>query len=262
LDPIVFRPLTVEPWPYGVHFIDRMFGCQVYYYEDNWWAHPLRSTIGQLQPPDLTTDDTWRLARELALGFLARGATVPFYALPVIASPLNILVNLYEQDVLETMLTSPTAVRHDLKIITDLLCELHRWYLTHLPNEQLQPVAATGRCQPPGYGQLCGCTTHLLSGGMYRDLIAPWDDQVLTVYPYGGMIHLCGAHTQHIRTWRNSLSFRAFQLNDRAAEDLEQYYYQLRDDQVIYLNPTENMTAEKALQITGGRRLVIVQDIA
>ncbi|MHB1357091.1 MAG: hypothetical protein ACYCZF_14070 [Anaerolineae bacterium] len=262
LDPVVFRPLSIEPWPYGVHFIDRMFGCQVYYYEDNWWAHPLRSPIGTLEHPDLAIDDTWRLARELALGFIARGVTVPYYALPVIASPLNILVNLYEQDVLEAMITSPVAVQHDLRIITDLLCELHRWYRIHIPAEQLQPVAASGRCQPPGFGQICGCTTHLLSASMYQIYIADLDAEVLAVYPNGGLIHLCGAHTQHIPAWRNRLSFRAFQLNDRAAEDLERYYYDLRADQIIYLNPTETMTAERALKITGGQRLVIVQDIA
>lgn len=262
LDPVVFRPLSIEPWPYGVHFIDRMFGCQVYYYEDNWWAHPLRSPIGTLQHPDLTIDDTWRLARELALGFIARGVTVPFYALPVIASPLNILVNLYEQDVLEAMITSPAAVHHDLRIITDLLCELHRWYRMHIPAEQLQPVAASGRCQPPGYGQICGCTTHLLSTSMYETFIADLDAEVLAVYPNGGLIHLCGAHTQHIPAWRNRPSLRAFQLNDRAAEDLERYYLELRDDQILYLNPTETMTADIAIKITGGRRLVIVQDIA
>jgi hypothetical protein len=261
LDQVVFRPLTIEPWPYGVHFIDRIFGCQVSFYEGFWWSLPLRSSIGTLEPPDLTKNDTWCLARDVAVDFVKRGVTVPFFTLPVIASPLNILVNLYEQDVLEAIKTSPAAVRHDLRIITDLLCELHRWYNAHIPTEQLQQVAASGRCQPPGYGQICGCTTHLLSSAMYRDFIAELDEEVLSVYPHGGMIHLCGEHTQHIPTWRASSAFRAFQLNDRAAEDLERYYNELRNDQIIYLNPTETMTAERALKITGGRRLVIVQDI-
>ena len=258
MDPVVFSPLTIEPWPYGVHFIDRMFGCQVYYYEDNWWAKPLRSAIGKLESPDLANDDTWRLARELALGFVERGVTLPLYALPVIASPLNILVNLYEQDVLEAMITSPAAVNHDLRIITDLLCELHRWYRTHIPAEQLQPVAACGRCQPAGFGQICGCSTHLLSAAMYLSFVAQLDEEVLAVYPNGGMIHLCGIHTQHIPTWRSCSLLRAVQLNDRAAEDLELYFHELRDDQIIYLNPTQTMTAENAIQITGGRRLVII----
>jgi hypothetical protein len=95
---------------------------------------------------------------------------------------------------------------------------------------------------------------------MYRDFVAPLDDELLSMYPHGGMIHLCGAHTQHIPTWRAMKSLRAIQVNDRATEDLEVYFNKLRDDQVIYLNPCPAMTARRALEITGGRRLVLVAD--
>jgi hypothetical protein len=135
---------------------------------------------------------------------------------------------------------------------------LHLWYRRRIPEEQLQPVVAAQRCQPPGFGQLCGCTTHLLSAEQYREFIAPLDGALLRVYPHGGMIHLCGIHTQHIATWRDMPSVRAVQLNDRAAQDLPSYFAGLRDDQVIYLNPTPTMTAEDALRITDGRRLVVV----
>ena len=54
---------------------------------------------------------------------------------------------------------------------------------------------------------------------------------------------------------------RAIQVNDRASEDLEIYYNELRDDQIIYLNPTVTMNIEKALEITGGDRLVVVAEI-
>ena len=127
--------------------------------------------------------------------------------------------------------------------------------------DQLQPVIAAERCQPRGFGQLCGCTTHLVSGEVYREMLAPLDDELLSVYPNGGMIHLCGAHTQHIGVWREMQSVRALQLNDRASEDLEIYFNELRDDQVIYLNPTATMTVERAMKITGGNRLVIVADL-
>jgi hypothetical protein len=42
----------------------------------------------------------------------------------------------------------------------------------------------------PGHGQLCGCTTQLVSGKMYADFIAALDDELLSLYPHGGMIHL------------------------------------------------------------------------
>ena len=97
---------------------------------------------------------------------------------------------------------------------------------------------------------------------MYREFVAPLDDELLSVYPNGGMIHLCGVHTQHIPIWREMRSVRAIQVNDRASEDLEIYFNELRDDQVIYLNPTSTMTAERAMEITGGQRIVFVADVS
>ncbi|NLC57315.1 MAG: hypothetical protein GX774_10795 [Armatimonadetes bacterium] len=259
-DPVVFRPLCLEFGPYGVHFIDRLFGAHVYTRAEQWWSQPLSTPVGALRPPALAGDETWALARRLAEAFVASGATVPFFGMPTIASALNVAVNLYGEDFLVALLTRPDAARHDLAVINRLLCDLHQWYRAHLPVAQLQAVVAAGRCQPPGHGQLCGCTTHLLSAEVYREFIAPLDDALLSVYPHGGMIHLCGVHTQHLPVWREMASLRAVQLNDRAAEDLEAYFRGLREDQVIYLNPTPTMTVARALAITGGRRLVLVAE--
>lgn len=257
-DPAVFRPLAVEFGPYGVHYIDKMLGARVYRHKGNWWSECLDTPVGELQPPGLDADGTWRLSRRLAHAFLAAGVTVPLFGLPTIASALNVVLNVRGPDFLVALHTRPDAARHDLQVINGLLCTLHRWYLDHLPPGQLQPVVAVERTQPPGHGQLCGCSCHLLSAEHYRDFIAPLDDALLSVYPHGGMIHLCGVHTQHIPVWRQMASLRAVQLNDRAAEDYEIYFRQLRDDQVIYLNPTATMTVARALAISGGRRTVLV----
>lgn len=260
-DARAFRPLAFEFGPYGVHFIDRMFGAHVFALEpDNWQVQPLTSRIGDLRPPELAADDTWRLARRIAEAFLSTDVAVPLFGLPTIASALNIAVNLYGQEILVAMRSEPAAAGHDLAIINDLLCALHRWYLEHIPLAQLQPVIAAFRTQPPGYGQLCGCTTHLVSAELYRDMVAPLDDALLSVYPHGGMIHLCGAHAQHIPTFRAMPSLRAVQLNDRAADDLELYYQGLRDDQVIYVNAYEGMPVDRILAITGGHRTIVVAD--
>lgn len=261
LDSKVFRPLVLECNPYVVHFVDRMFGLHVYMNERHWWSECLLTSMGALRPPDLDKDDTWRLAQRIAKAFLDLEVTVPLFGLPTIASPLNILVNLYGEAALAAMIEQPPVVHHDLRVINDLLCGLHHWYREHIPAAQLQPVVAAGRCQPRGFGQICGCTTHLLSAGMYRDYIAALDDELLSVYDHGGMIHLCGVHRQHIPVWREMRSLRAVQLNDRAAEDLETYFHELRDDQVIYLNSTATMTVERGMEITDGRRLVIVADV-
>jgi hypothetical protein len=260
LDPAVFRPLIVEYGPFGVHFVDRILGARVYQHAGQWWADRLETPVGSLVPPDLARDETWQLAQRAALAFAAHGLTVPLLGLPCIASALNVALNLRGEHLLTAMLTDPKAAKHDLQVVNDTLIALHRWYLTHIPLTQLQAVAAAGRCQPPGHGQLCGCSTHLLSAPMYEEFVAPLDAALLGVYPKGGMIHLCGVHTQHIPVWREMQALRAIQVNDRAAEDLSAYFSGLRDDQVIYLNPTATMTAALAMQITGGRRLVVVAE--
>lgn len=260
LDEHVFRPLVLEQWVGGVHFIDALFGARVYFSDGQWWNDFLSQPVGRLEMPDLDTQEYWLKARRFTETCVALDAQAVFLCPQVLSSPLNIIVNLYGQAVLEAMAADPVAVRRDLRVITDLILELHRRFTALIPAGQFQPVSATGRCQPRGFGQICGCTTHLLSADMYRELIAPLDDEILSFYPHGGMIHLCGAHTQHIPTWRAIKSFRAFQINDRAAEDLESYFHGLRDDQVIYLNPTATMTIERALEITGGRRVVIVAE--
>ncbi len=258
LDEKVFRPLAIEFGLYGVHFVDKIFGAEVYYQDNQWYNRYLDIEVGQLEKPDLETNETWQLAKRAALLFLEKDVKLPVFGLPTIASALNIAVNLYGEEILVSMCIEPEAALRDLEIINDVLIEIHKWYIEHIPQEQLQPVVSWLRTQPRGYGQICGCTTHLLSGTLYEELVAPLDAKLLGVYPKGGMIHLCGAHEQHIPVWREMKELRAIQLNDRAAADLEKYFMGLRDDQIIYLNPCAEMSVEEAFKITGGKRLVIV----
>jgi len=108
------------------------------------------------------------------------------------------------------------------------------------------------------YGIIDGCTTQLVSPDTYRRFFMERDNRILSLYPHGGMIHLCGAAEQHIPAFRAMPALKAVQLNDRAAEAFEQYYEGLRDDQVIYFNTLPDRGAEEILHYTGGRRVVIV----
>lgn len=264
-DPGVFRPLFLEHWFYGVHFVDAVLGAVVTPTEQEgaggWWTTRLTTPVGTLQPPDLTRNLPWQQALALAAAMRDSGVTVPLFAAQVLSSPLNIAVNLYGEEFLLALALEPDAARHDLRVITDTLLILTRRLREMLPPAQYQPIWVGGRCQPRGFGQLCGCSTQLLSTEQYRAFIAPLDAEVLSCAPRGGMIHLCGAHTQHLATWRAMPSVRAFQLNDRAADDFAQYFHELRDDQILYLCPTPLMTVERALVISGGRRLVLVADL-
>ena len=256
-DDEVFHPLVLECWLYGVHFTDKLFGCEVSFYTDLWWSKGLENPIGEMPVPDLEKNETWRQAKALALAMVNAGTKLPFICPQVLGAPFNQAFNLYKERLLTAFYDRPDKVKRDLGVITDTLCEMHRWYQNNVPPDQFQPSVASGRCQPRGFGQMCGCATQLISAQIYDEFVAPLDDMVLSMYQTGGMYHLCGAHTQHVKRWREMKRFRAFQLNDRASEDLEIYFNGLRDDQIIYLNPTATMTRKRAMEITGGRRLVI-----
>ena len=257
-DDTCFRPLCVEYANYGVHYIDKMLGANVYFNGEQWYSDYLTSPIGTLQMPDLDRNEVWDGTRRAIEAFIEADVALPLFGLPTIASTLNIAVNLYGEKILMEMALDPENASKDLVTINNLLCEIHRRCRELIPMQQLQPVISSHRTQPPGYGQLCGCTTHLISGACYQELIAPLDDTLLSVYPNGGMIHLCGRHTQHIEAFRSMKYLKAIQVNDRASDDLEIYYNQLRDDQIIYLNVSDNMSLENAMSITNGNRLVLV----
>jgi len=253
-----FVPLGIFQSLYGVHFVDKIFGAEVYYYENLWYNRCLNSKVGELKRPDLEQEEAWRLAKRHAEAFLAMDVTVPVFGMPVISSALNIAVNLYGEEILVDMLLEPEAVHHDLQIINETLIEIHQWYREHIPMEQLQAFSPHNRLQPPGYGQICGCSTQLLSPEIYEEFIMPLDDALLGAHPNGGMIHLCGSHKQLIPLFARMENLKCVQINDRAAEDLEYYVQGLREDQVIYLYPCKGMPIERALEIAGNKRMVIV----
>lgn len=252
-----FRPLCVQLPFYGVHYIDKILGAEVFYQYDQWYNHYLPGPIGTLQAPDLSRDPVWDLTKRAIQAFLDADVALPFLNLPAFASALNNAVNLYGGEILMEMMEDPDNARADLTVINDLICQLHAYCRDTVPAKQLQMVCSDGRMQPPGYGQLCGCSTQLLSASLYADLIAPLDDKLLSGYPNGGMIHLCGSHTQHLETFRNMKSLKSVQINDRASEDLQAYFDGLREDQIIYFLPCDEMPLEKGMEITGGKRLVI-----
>ncbi len=253
------RLLCVEYGYYGVHFVDKILGAEVYLLDNAWQSKYLTTPIGTLEMPNFETNPTVLLAKRLLKAYIDCDVKLPVFGLPTIASVLNIILNLYGQEVLIAMYTDPDAVKHDIKIIHEVLVKLHKIYLDALPLDQLQPVVAWQRTQPYGYGQLCGCSMQLLSKEMYDEFIAPYDEELLALYPNGGMIHFCGSHTQHLQTLRDMKSLHALQLNDRAAQDLQLYYDNLREDQVIYLNCCNVMPYEKAFEITKGKKIIFVE---
>ncbi|MCL2833093.1 MAG: hypothetical protein FWD78_07980 [Treponema sp.] len=256
----VFVPVCFHYPLYGVHFVDKIFGANVFFKDGQWWSDVLKKPVGSLEYPDLENNEVFGLAKRACLFFLEQDLKVPVFGLPTIACALNIIINLYGEEVLAAMVTDGDAVRHDLKIINDTLTAIHQWHRKTIPVQKRQPVIPANRTLPYDYSQICGCSTALISAECYNEYIAAYDAELLGVYPNGGMIHLCGSHAQHIKTFREMKELRAVQINDRASWDIKKYYDGLREDQIIYLNPCKEMTAEKAVEITGGNRLAVVGD--
>ena len=263
LDMEVFRPLCATPWTFGVHFTDRLFGCELRPTVISPWGEMLYFTkgldneVGELKIPDLETNETWRAAKRVTEALVATGVTVPFFTTQVLGEPWNQTFNLYRSKGLLAFYDNPKGMRRDLSVVTDTLVEMHKWYKKTIPYEQFQPICAEGRFQPRGYGQMCGCSTHMISNEIYEDFVRENDERVLGVYPNGGMFHLCGGHTQHLPSWSKMKCLRAFQLNDRAADDFEKFFNGTRDDQIFYVNYTERMTYDEVMRISGGRRCVM-----
>lgn len=256
-----FVPICVERGFYGVHLVDKFLGGDVILKDGQFHTNYLQTEVGELKRPNLDDQFAWVMLKRYAQAFVDSGATVPILGVPCVASPLNIALNLYGGEFLIAMLEDPDAAKHDLEVITSVQMEIHQWYKDHIPAHQLQCVVSYGRTQPPGYGQICGCSTQLVSPELYEEFIMPHDDALLGIYGKGGMIHLCGSHEHLIPLFAKMKNLKSVQLNDRAAEGLEAYVKGLRDDQVIYLNPCEGMPLEKGLEIAKGRKLVVVANV-
>ncbi len=260
----VFRPLIIEHWGYGTHFVDAVFGAPVTVQADgNSWSKELPSDVGTLRVPDITQSaEVQRMVAVTdALVQAVETAGDTFITLPVLSSPLNVAVNLYGERFLIALLEAPDAAEHDLAVITDTIIALHRLYRVHIPPAVARVSVAACRFMPEGYGLIDGCTTQLVSPAVYDRSIAPQDNRILADYPHGGMMHLCGASEQHIPALRSMPALRAVQLNDRATDAFEAYYWGLRNDQVLYVCPTHAMPVERILRISqGGRRVVLAAE--
>lgn len=257
----VFRPLCMEYWMYGVHFTDKVFGAKLRYEpgEGLWWTPGVENEVGELPVPDLETNETWKAAKEITLAMVEAGVKVPFYSTQVLGEPWNQTFNIYRERGLLAFYENPEGMKRDLDIVTDTLVEMHKWYRKTIPEDQFQPICTGGRCQPRGYGQMCGCSTHLISHEIYEEFIREEDEKILALYPNGGMYHLCGHHTQHCASWKEMPKVRAFQTNDLATDLFPEMYANTRDDQIFYINLTGKIDAKKALEITnGGKRCVLV----
>ena len=257
----VFHPLAVWPAIYSTHFVAGLFGAEVFQKSGQWYNSRLSHAVGELKMPDWRSNEQWKLTEHIMSAFTAQEVALPLFAPSIPSSALNVAVDLYGAEVLIAMLEEPEAVAHDLAIINGIIVGMHRQFRKSIPEKQLQPASPHVRTQPPGSGHLCGCSSQLVSPQLYEKFIMSLDDAVLSVYPNGGLIHLCGEHRHLIPLFAGMKNLKSVQLNDRAAEHLADYVKGLREDQVIYLHPCPGMPLDRAKEIAGNRRMVICCDL-
>ncbi len=255
-----YRPLYVEVDPFGVHYIDALFGAGVYLYGDQTWSAELVGDPAELTAPDLAHSVVHRQALALVEQAVAATRERVLVAPPVLSCPANIAINLYGQRFLEALLDRPAVAMRVLRLVTDVIAAATRDFHAVIPAHLQCHSVAGSRYAPPGHGQIDGCATQLFSASQYGGFLAPLDEALLGASPGGGMIHLCGEHRQHLAVWRDMAPLRSLQLNDRATDGLPDYLAARRDDQLLYVAPTEGMPAQRVLALTGGRGLVLQCD--
>jgi len=256
-DPVTFYPPNIEIDPLGVHFIDALLGADTYIREGQYWSAPLDCDLEDLQMPDLDSSDLLQKALRLARLAVEASQGKLYVAGPVFSCPINIGINIFADRLLMGLAQRPDAAKRALRIITDTIIACVRAFQEVIPPEILRNSVVGNRYAPTGFGQIDGCATHLVSKAHYDEFFAPFDAEILATWPHMGMMHLCGAHAQHFETWSRMGAVRSIQTNDRAGEDLEPMAAALRDDQIMYVGPTETMTVDRIIRITGGRRLVL-----
>lgn len=252
-----YAPAHFEIDALGTHFIDAVFGAKVTFHEGQVWSQELPGHVGDLQMPDLVCNPILQAALNTAAKAVRAGRGRIFVTTPVLSCPVNIGINLFGQRLLEALLDAPGQARHALRIITDVIIGCIRAFRRMVPPDILRTTVTSSRYMPAGYGFIDGCAAQLISAEVYRNFFAPLDAEILSQWPCGGMIHLCGACAQHIPTWREMEELRVIQLNDRATDDLEFYTAGLRPDQIIYVAPTSTYPQDRVLTAAAGRRVVM-----
>lgn len=256
-DRVTFRPLVIEIDPLGTHFCDALFGAGTRLHAGQVWGQGLECGPGELQMPDLQRSELLQRSLDLTRYVVQATRGRILVTTPVLSCPMNIGMNLFGQRFVESFAAEPDAARHALAVIHSVILACVRVFAAAIPEDVRRTTVACNRYAPAGYGFIDGCATQLVSQTHYRELVAPLDADLLAASPHGGMIHLCGAHEQHVATWATMAPVRSVQLNDRASEELEAYVRGLRHDQILYVSPTETMTVERILRVTEGERLVL-----
>jgi len=254
----LFYPIIEMFSLYGTHFMDILFGADVRWHEGQFWSEPVDYPVADIAPLDLDGVPLVQEAVELAAWLKEKTAGRFLISMPDVGCPLNIAINIFGESFLLELALNPKSAKRALMIIAAATRRVHEALIEAVGQETLRCHNAYYVYTPHDIAGLSICATQLVSPGHFRELVAAADDACLPPAYQGMLQHLCGHSAQHIAELARRPSVKGVQLNDAAADDFEAYYNGLRDDQVVYVIPTEQMPLGEVLSISGGRRLVIL----
>lgn len=263
-DENVFHVFGLSLCRYDLHFSSVIMGCPVFASERapvDWL--PL-SKVGvkmrDFTAPSLDENKDFLELLDLAKFMVeATEGRVPI-EIPYISEPLVEAVNLFGEAFLIELAEENETCEKILTDITSTILDMRRRFFHAVPGFAFWPHGLSLRMMPDDYTLLFGCTTQLISPQAYRKHILERDRMLLRSHAHGGCIHLCGRHTQHLEAWVSTEEVKAFQLNGNASDDLQRYWNALRPDQFIIFHQSDKIRYEDAMNLTGGRQLVIYSD--
>ncbi len=153
-DPVTFRPLVLEFWPLGVHYVDAVFGATVRPRDGNFWSDLLPTDLADLQPLDLDAVPLVRWTDSAIRRMLEALPAGVLVTTPVLSSPVNIVINLFGERALLDMASAGPDQRRGLQVIADTIAGLHRRFLALSADSRVHFYACSFRYAPAGFGHI------------------------------------------------------------------------------------------------------------
>ncbi len=253
----LYYPLIEMASFYGTHYIDALFGNDVQWVKNQFWSKEQECEVSELQMPDLDNSKLLKETVELARWIKEKTKGEFLISMPDVGSPVNVAINLFGERFFLEIAMNPDSAKRVLAMIADTTRRVYEELVAAVGQETIRCHNAFYVYTPYEYAGLSLCATQMISPDNYSELVANADDLSIPNCYKGLMQHICGSSKQHAEEMARRPRIKGVQLNDNGADQFEDYFAALRNDQIFYLRPTETMTMEKILSITNGQRLML-----
>ena len=252
----LYYPMIEMVSLYGTHYIDALFGNEVQWVKNQFWSKEQTCEVSELQMPDFDNSELLKETIDLAKWIKEQTDGKFLIVMPDIGSPINIAINLFGEKFFLEIAMNPDSAKRVLAMISEVTRRVYDELITAVGQKTIRCHNNFYVYTPYDYAGLSICATQMISPANYTELVADADDRCVPNC-YKGMIqHICGRSNQHVSEIASRSRIKGVQLNDAGTDQFADYFKGLRDDQIFYMRPTENMTMEKILSITKGNRVL------